>query len=210
MPHIVLVEDDDLVRRSTEQLLTRAGHDVQSFESGDALLETGVPLNTVCILLDIRMPGRNGIEVLKELENRGNEIPVVVLTGHGDVPKAVEAMKLGAVELLEKPYKIQNLLQVIDRVGHAGVGYRPSEAVRRDAAIRMERLTGRQREVLEGIAMGEASKVIAHRLGISVRTVEAYRAQLMDRLGVKRAADAIRIATIAGVARGMTRHDVRH
>jgi len=209
MRQILLVEDDEMVRRSTASLLERAGHQVRSFENGDALLEQGIPGDAECILLDIRMPGRNGIEVLKELDKRGVEVPVVVVTGHGDVPGAVEAMKLGAVEFLQKPYRVENLLNVIDRLVDSG-GSRAPRAERREAMDRMRCLTNRQREVLEGIVRGEASKIIAFRLGLSVRTVEAYRAQLLDRLGVRSAAEAIRIATIAGLARGMSRNDVRH
>jgi two-component system response regulator FixJ len=207
---VLLVEDDDLVRRSTKRLLERAGHDVLSFSTGDELLKSGVPADAQVILLDMRMPGRDGIEVLRELNRTRIDVPVVVLTGHADVPNAVEAMKLGAVDFLEKPYPVDKLVDVVERASRSTVLPGPTPDERADALTKIHRLTERQREVLRGMAAGEANKAIAYRLGISIRTVETYRAQLIDRLGVRNGGEAIRLAAIASVVRPMTRLDSRH
>lgn len=199
---VVVVDDDPAVRDSTATMLEQAGHQVHSFESGDALIEAGVPPDADVILLDIMMPGRNGLDTLRVLGETRDLPPVVVLTGHGDIPLAVEAMKLGAVEFLEKPYPMRSLLELVstlDRNSPADAGRDPQ----REAAIeKIERLTSRQREVLKGIALGEPSKVTAHRLGLSVRTVEAYRGNLFERLSVRGMAEAVRIAVLAGLTDG--------
>jgi two-component system response regulator FixJ len=207
---VLLVEDDELVRRSTERLLQRAGHRVDSFASGDELLEQGVPDDAQVILLDMRLPGRSGLEVLRELGRNGNSVPVVIMTAHGDVPMAVGAMKLGAADFLQKPYPLKKLTDTIGRVIHVSRGKGFTDAERADARSRIDHLTERQRHVLYGLAAGEPNKAIANRLGISVRTVETYRAQLLDRLGIRSAAEAIRLATIAGVPPPISRRDVRH
>jgi two-component system response regulator FixJ len=196
---LLLVEDDEMVRRSTESLLRRAGHEVQSFSTGEQLLETGVSDQTDCILLDLRLPGRSGIDVLRDLQQGGASVPVVMLSAHGDIPQAVEAMKLGAVDFLEKPFRVEKLLETVMRAQHAKSAPLPSEA-QREARSRLRRLTWRQRQVLNGMASGLSNKEIAFDMGISVRTVEAYRAQLMGRLGVKRGAEAIRLATLGGLS----------
>jgi two-component system response regulator FixJ len=149
------------------------------------------------MLLDLMMPGLNGLETLRALG--GKALPaVIVLTGHGDIPLAVEAMKLGASDFLEKPYPTDKLLELV-----SAIEQRPATAGDEEARLaaldKIERLTPRQREILKGLADGEQSKVTAHRLDLSVRTVEAYRGQLFSRLGVRRLADAIRIAVLAGL-----------
>jgi two-component system response regulator FixJ len=209
-PRVLLVEDDELVRRSTERLLQRAGHEVESFTTGDELLEHGVPEDAEVILLDMRLPGRNGLDVLRELDRNGNRVPVIIMTAHGEVPLAVEAMKLGAADFVEKPYALTQLTDMIGRASKIARLIGPSAQERDEAFSRIARLTERQRQVLYGIAGGEPNKAIANRLGISVRTVETYRAQLLDRLGIRNVAEAIRLATIAGVPRPISRRDVRH
>ena len=196
---VVVVDDDPAVRDSTATLLEHSGHKVHLFDSGDALIEAGVPSDADIILLDIMMPGRNGLETLRALGKSGDLPPVVVLTGHGDIPLAVEAMKLGAMEFLEKPYPMRRLLDLVltlEKSASAGVDNDPK---RIDAIEKIGRLSVRQREVLRGIALGEPSKLTAHRLGLSVRTVEAYRSHLFERLGVRGMAEAVRIAILAGL-----------
>lgn len=196
---VVVVDDDPAVRDSTATLLQHAGHDVRVFESGDALIEAGVPPDADIILLDIMMPGRNGLETLRALATTAHLPPVVVLTGHGDIPLAVEAMKLGAVEFLEKPYPMKSLLELVATL-QRGAPMKTDDDPHRQAAMRkIEGLSPRQREILKGIALGEQSKVTAHRLELSVRTVEAYRGHLFERLGVRGMAEAIRIAVLAGL-----------
>ena len=200
---VVVVDDDSAVRESTVALLESVGHKVVAFDSGSALVRFGVPAATDVILLDIMMPGLNGLETLRALRDGSSELPpVVVLTGHGDVPLAVEAMKLGAAEFLEKPYPMQDLLQLVLTVDKTDA--EPAEVAQPDpqrsaAQEKIAQLSTRQREVLKGIAMGEPSKVTAFRLGLSVRTVEAYRGHVFGRLGVRGMAEAIKIAVLAGL-----------
>lgn len=199
---VVVVDDDPAVRDSTATMLQQAGHRVHSFESGDALIDAGVPPDADIVLLDIMMPGRNGLDTLRELGKTRNLPPVVVLTGHGDIPLAVEAMKLGAAEFLEKPYPMRSLLQLVSTLERSAPADAEKDPQRQDAIAKIERLTSRQREVLKGMALGEPSKVTAHRLGLSVRTVEAYRSNLFERLGVRGMAEAVRIAVLAGLLDG--------
>jgi two-component system response regulator FixJ len=143
------------------------------------------------------MPGLNGLETLKALSSR--PLPaVIVLTGHGDIPLAVKAMQLGAVDFLEKPYPTDKLLELVATVASTPAE-RSSDPARDAALAKVKALSPRQREVLKGLAEGEQSKVTAHRLTLSVRTVEAYRGQLFSRLGTRRVADAVRIAVLAGL-----------
>lgn len=196
---VVVVDDDPAVRDSTMTLLTHAGHAVHLFESGDALVAAGIPAGTDIILLDIMMPGRNGLDTLRALAPASDLPPVVVLTGHGDIPLAVEAMKLGAVEFLEKPYSMKSLLELVATLRRNPLPRKDDDPLRQAAIAKVEALSPRQREVLRGLALGEQSKVTAHRLGLSVRTVEAYRAHLFERLGVRGMAEAVRIAVLAGL-----------
>lgn len=195
---IVVVDDDPAVRDSTAVLLENAGHKVHSFDSGDALIEAGVPADADIILLDIMMPGRNGLDTLSAL-TRNDLPPVIVLTGHGDIPIAVAAMKLGAADFLEKPYPMKSLLELVSILRRHTTGARENDPQRQQAMARIARLSPRQRDVLKGLALGEQSKVTAHRLGLSVRTVEAYRGQIFDRLGVRAIAESVRIAVLAGL-----------
>ncbi|HEX4737121.1 MAG TPA: response regulator [Allosphingosinicella sp.] len=195
---IVLVEDDDVVRRSTALLLRGAGHRVVEFARGEDLLAAALPEPPDAILLDLHLPGLTGIDVLRALPARGPMPPVVVLTGHGEVPVAVEVMKLGATEFLEKPCPPERLLDALERATAA----RPPARVEdyEAAQAQVDALTPRQREVLKGVALGQSNKLIAYTLGLSRRTVESYRAQLLAKLGVGSTAEAVRIALLAGLA----------
>jgi two-component system response regulator FixJ len=196
---VVVVEDDPAVRDSTTALLEVAGYIVHAFQSGDALLEAGLPPDTDVVLLDVMMPGMSGLETLRFLTRETAHPAIIMLTGHGDIPLAVEAMKLGAVEFLEKPYPMQNLLELVATVEKDMGSAASSDTQRSDALEKLGRLTRRQREALRGLAMGEQSKVTAFRLNLSVRTVEAYRGQLFRRLGVRGIAEAVRIAVAGGL-----------
>jgi len=193
------VDDDPAVRDSTVSLLEHKGFRVVSFDSGTSLIEAGIPAGTDVILLDIMMPGLNGLETLRALRKNVDLPPVIMLTGHGDIPLAVEAMKLGAIEFLEKPYPMKSLIELVSTLDRTTVASAASDPQRATAREKVEALTSRQREVLKGMALGEQSKVTAHRLGLSVRTVEAYRGQLFGRLGVRGMAEAVRIAVLAGL-----------
>lgn len=195
----MVVDDDPAVRDSTASLLRHAGHKVHTFDSGDALIEAGIPEDAEIIFLDIMMPGRDGLETLRALSSGADLPPVVVLTGHGDIPLAVEAMKLGAAEFLEKPYPMKRLMELVTTLRRRPSAKAEEDPQRSAALAKVEALSARQCDVLRGIALGEQSKVTAHRLGLSVRTVEAYRGHLFERLGVRGMAEAIHIAVLAGL-----------
>ena len=193
-----VVDDDVAVRRSLERLLDSAGLHAISYETAFAFLEAATNLAPGCVLLDIKMPGMDGLELQALLRQRIASLPVIMMTGQGDVQSAVRAMKAGAVDFIEKPYNDDVLLNAIDaaltRVDRAGTGREIAEAAKRIAT-----LSPREREVLEALVTGHPNKVIAFDLGISVRTVEVHRARMMDRLGVRQFAEAIRLAVLARV-----------
>jgi two-component system, LuxR family, response regulator FixJ len=195
-----VVDDDPAVRRSLERLLDAAGFHVVSYQSPAAFLNAASGLSAGCVLLDIRMPGVDGLEVQARLNRLRVNLPVIVMTGHGDVPSAVRAMKAGAVDFLEKPFDDGTLLNAIGgafaKASRLIGGDR--EAVR--AAQRIATLSPREREVLDALLAGRQNKVIAFDLNISVRTVEVHRARMMERLGTKQFADAIRLAVMATLA----------
>jgi len=192
-----LVDDDASVRRSVGFMLKTSGHQVQSYESGAELLKNSSRLEQGCILLDIRMPGMDGLEVQQALQEKGVGLPVIIMTGHGDVSLAVQAMKAGAVDFIEKPFEKAVLLAAIE---HAMERLKKSAADldRADeAAVKLQVLTPREREVLEGLSKGLPNKTIAYDLGISPRTVEIHRANVMSKLGVRSLSEALRIAFAA-------------
>lgn len=198
---VALLDDDDAVRSSTAGLLRRAGHLVESYTGGAEFLASDLPNNLGCILLDMRMPGMDGLSVMRALKERGSTHPILVLTGHGDVPMAVEAMRLGAVDFLEKPYPPKDLLEAIARAcsmrtAPAGTGAR----VNLLAVQKVAGLSERERLVLQGILKGQPNKIIAWEAGLSVRTVETYRAQMLVKLGVRGTAQAVKLAIAAGLA----------
>ena len=196
--HLVhLVDDDEAIRRSVGFMLKTSGYQVRAYDSGVALLKSVPHLETGCVLLDIRMPGMDGLEVQEVLKEKGVTLPVIIMTGHGDVTLAVQAMKAGAIDFIEKPFEKAVLLGAIEQ----GIDRLKQSAASRDradqAAVKLQVLTPREREVLEGLAQGLPNKTIAYDLGISPRTVEIHRANLMSKLGVKSLSEALRIAFAA-------------
>lgn len=192
-----VVDDDDSVRRSVGFMLKTSGYKVESYASGAALLKNAKTIDAGCILLDIRMPGMDGLEVQEALRNQGVSLPVVIMTGHGDVPLSVRAMKAGAIDFIEKPFEKDVLVSALE------TGFRilsKSDSGRekaKDATVRLQVLTPREREVLDGLAEGLPNKTIAYDLGISPRTVEIHRANLMTKLGVRSLSEALRLAFAA-------------
>jgi two-component system, LuxR family, response regulator FixJ len=196
---VYVVDDDAAVRRSLERLLDAAGFRVVSYESSAAFLEAARGLSAGGVLLDIQMPGMDGLEVQARLNRLGVTLPVIVMTGHADVARAVRAMKAGAVDFLEKPFDEETFLNAIEAaLAKASRPARDREAVQ--AAQRIATLSPREREVLDALLAGRPNKVIAFDLGISVRTVEVHRSRMMERLGTRQLADAIRLAVIAKLA----------
>ena len=198
---IYLVDDDAAVRDATTRLLRHAGHRVKCFEDGEAFLATSLPAAPACILLDVRMPGLSGIEVLRAFRERGHTTPVIFISAHGDIPLAVKAMKEGAFDFIEKPYDPETLFAAIGRAARAPSGTGGVPGIDGDARGIVDGLPRRQREVLRGIVQGKANKLIAYELGLSVRTVEAYRAQLQAQLGVRGSAELVKLGLAAGIDR---------
>ena len=195
---VAVVDDNEALNRNITALLAHAGHSVRSFGSGEELLGDSDLLDSCdCLLLDIQLPGMSGLDVLKRLQESDDPPAVLVLTGTGDVPIAVEAMRLGAFDFVEKPYLPTALLDAVEKVARRTARLRASRAAGRDAAARLRQLSHRQRQVLAGIVDGHSSKVIAGRLSLSVRTVEAYRAQILVKLGARTTTEAVRIALTA-------------
>jgi len=194
---VYIVDDDDAVRRSAGFMLKTSGFEVHTYASGIEFLKEVKKLDPGCVLLDVRMPDMDGLEVQQELNAHGIAMPVIVLTGHGDVATAVQAMKGGASDFLEKPFEKANLLDAIRR-GTEKIG-RKDEASRseHEAKVRIAALTSRERDVLRELVRGHPNKTIAYDLGISPRTVEVHRANVMSKLGVRSLSDALRIAFAA-------------
>jgi two-component system, LuxR family, response regulator FixJ len=195
---VTIVNDDYAIDGSTTSLLERAGHKVVTFGSIDAFLLGHRPGDPGCVLLDIQTPGVDGLRVLRALASRDSMPPVLVLSNHGDIYQAVEAMKLGAVDVLEKPCPPEALLAAIAHAGAIGPR-RKASAIDHEAAAKIASLSQRQRQVLQGVLKGKLNKIIAYEIGISVRTVEAYRAQLLTKLSVRGTAEAVRLGLAAGM-----------
>ena len=195
---IHIVDDDVTVRRSLERLLRAAGFATIPYETPFAFLAAAPFLRAGCVLLDVRMPGMDGLQLQTRMHALGIRVPVIVMTGAGDINTAVRAMKAGAFDFIEKPFANALLVATIEgALAKNGVADRVlenAEAMRRIAA-----LTPREREVLDGLVAGRQNKIIAADLGISVRTVEVHRARMLDRLGTRRVADAIRLAVVASL-----------
>lgn len=192
-----IVDDDAAFCRSLERLLRSADFVPVLYETASALLDAAPRLSGGCLLLDVCIPGMDGLELQARLDqSSGLRLPVIVMTGQGDAPTAVRAMKAGAVDLIEKPFDDARLIAAIE----AALAARVQSAQSSDAdqaARRIAALSPREREVLDGVVAGHLNKVIAHDLGISVRTVEAHRARMLERLGTRSVARAIRLAVMA-------------
>ncbi len=198
---IVVVEDDDRVRASLSALLRAAEHREAAFGSAEELLAHGMPNGAVCLVADIRLPGLDGVALVEELRRRGDRTPVVMVTGHGDIPLAVRAVRAGASDFVEKPYDDEQLLASIGQAIADGVAETAAAQRIAQASTRVAALSAREREVLEALVAGKTTKLIAHELGLSVRTVEGHRGNLMARLGVRTLSAAMRIAFDAGWGR---------
>lgn len=194
-----IIDDEDGVRRSASFMLKTSGFATRSWASGVAFLKEVRYAETGCILLDIRMPEMDGLEVQQTLTERGVAMPIIVLTGHGDIGIAVKAMKAGAVDFIEKPFETDVLLDAIGRAFER-IDKSADVLVRAaDADLVLGALSPREREVLDGLAQGYPNKTIAYDLGISPRTVEVHRANVMAKLGARSLSDALRIAFAAGL-----------
>jgi two-component system response regulator FixJ len=196
---IYVIDDDDAVRQSLQFMLKAAGITARTFESAKAFMEALPQITAGCIVTDVRMPEVTGIDLLRHIMKNNPDLPVIVITGHGDISLAVEAMKIGAVDFLEKPFDGQQLLTAVRSAlsREADTGKRKADL----AAIqdKLAALSNRERQVLEGLVAGSANKNIAFDLGISPRTVEIYRANLMTKMAANSLSDLVRMAMTAGI-----------
>jgi two-component system response regulator FixJ len=195
-----VVDDDDSVRRSATFMLMHAGYRVASYNSGVEFLKEAKRAERGCVLLDVRMPQMDGLEVQQEMARVGIDMPVVILTGHGDVGVAVKAMRAGAINFIVKPFAKEALLDAIEEAYVWLARNHDRDVKAGEARIRLASLTGRERDVLNGLVAGNPNKTIAYDLGISPRTVEIYRANMMEKLRVRSLSEALRIAFIADEA----------
>ncbi|MFN3910525.1 response regulator transcription factor [Hyphomonas sp.] len=195
---IHLVDDDEAIRHSASFMLRHAGFRVKTYVDGVAFLETVADAERGCILLDVQMPGMDGLEVQEALNQRGVAMPVIVLTGHGDVAVAVRAMKAGATDFVEKPYAKQTLVDALTRAFERMEARRKEDVLAEEARGLIERLTARERDVLLGLVEGHTNKAIAETLDISPRTVEIHRANLMEKMDAANLSTVLRIAFAAG------------
>jgi two-component system response regulator FixJ len=201
MPRTVhIVDDDDAVRDSLGYLLMAAGYEVKSYESASEFLDGFTGEETGCLVTDVRMPGITGLELARRLRSLGSKLPIIVITGHADVPLAVEAMKSGAKDFIEKPFEVDAILTAV-QAALAKAGQPRSEDIQRSTALmRMESLSARERDVLKGLIAGKANKAMARELGISPRTVEVYRAAVMTKMQASSLSQLVRMALVASQA----------
>jgi two-component system, LuxR family, response regulator FixJ len=194
-----VIDDDQAVRESLAFLLTAAGLEARTHDSAEAVLDVLEGITSGCIVTDVRMPQMSGLELLQRVRQTRPDLPVIVITGHGDVPLAVEAMKAGAADFLEKPFDDEALVSAVEAALRRQASGEGRDAERRELALRIEALSGRERQVLEGLVAGRPNKIIAFDLGISPRTVEIYRANLMTKMQAASLSDLVRMALIAGL-----------
>jgi two-component system, LuxR family, response regulator FixJ len=196
---VLLVDDDADVRDSLRALLESAGYVVRDFESAKGLLTDPALNRAGCLITDIRMPEMDGLALQEELAGRKIGLPVIVITGHGDVPLAVRAMKAGAVDFIEKPFDDHALIAAVRSALDRHAATKRREAFTSEAQSRLACLSKREREVLDGLVAGHPNKIIAADLGISPRTVEIYRANVMTKMQAESLSDLVRTALVAGL-----------
>ena len=193
---VYVLDDDAAVLRSLERLLNSANCEPVTFERPDLFLMAAKTFKTGCVLLDVRLPGMSGLDVQTQLRKIRNDLAVIVMTAQGDVQTAVRAMKAGATDFLEKPYSDHALLGAIEAAFRNEIRSDRDREIA-DAVRRIATLSTREREVLDGLMAGRPNKLIAYHLGISVRTVEVHRARMMERLGMRQLAEAVRLGVMA-------------
>jgi two-component system response regulator FixJ len=190
---VFVVDDDEAVRTSLRLLLKSVGLPVETYAAAQEFLDQFDPDRAGCLVLDIRMPGVSGLELQQHLNDQHSIMPIVFITGHGDVPMAVEAMQAGAVDFIQKPFRDQDLIDRINRALEKDREMRNALRERDEIRRRMSQLTPREREVLELVTQGKANKVIAGDLNVSQRTVEIHRARVMEKMGANSLAHLVRM-----------------
>ena len=196
---VYVIDDDEAMRDSLKFLLDSADFNVTLFETAVSFLDAVPRLDFGCVVSDVRMPGLDGIEFLKRMKSGHSAFPIVIMTGHGDIPLAVEAMKLGAVDFLEKPFEDDRLIGMIETAIRQGEPAARSEAVTQDIALRIATLSPRERQVMDGLIAGLSNKLIARDYDISPRTIEVYRANVMTKMQANSLSELVRLALRAGL-----------
>ena len=198
-PKVYVIDDDAAMRDSLDFLLDSANFEVTLFETALGFLDVLAGLDFGCVVSDVRMPGVDGIELLKRMKAAHSTFPIVIMTGHGDVPLAVEAMKLGAVDFLEKPFEDDRLIGMIEAAIRQAEPAAKSEAAALDIAARVATLSPRERQVMGGLVAGLSNKLIARDYDISPRTIEVYRANVMTKMQANSLSELVRLAMRAGL-----------
>lgn len=199
-PNVFLVDDDPSVRRALARLIKSAGHQVQTFASAQEFLGTrAAGEEAACLVLDVRMPGLTGIELQRQLQTLNRNVPIVFMTGHGNIPMSVQAMKAGAVDFLPKPVKDTELLRAIEQALARAVRDRAERNELEDVRERVEKLTPREREVMVLVVRGLLNKQIAFELGTVEKTIKVHRARVMEKMQVDSLADLVRLAEKVGI-----------
>ncbi|KGT79113.1 MULTISPECIES: response regulator FixJ [Bradyrhizobium] len=197
--HVYVIDDDEAMRDSLNFLLDSSGFGVTLFDDAQAFLDVLPGLAFGCVVSDVRMPGIDGIELLKRMKAQQSPFPILIMTGHGDVPLAVEAMKLGAVDFLEKPFEDDRLTTMIETAIRQAEPAAKNEAISQDIAARVASLSPRERQVMEGLIAGLSNKLIAREYDISPRTIEVYRANVMTKMQANSLSELVRLAMRAGM-----------
>jgi len=197
--HVYVIDDDEAMRDSLDFLLDSSGFGVALFDDAQAFLAALPGLGFGCVVSDVRMPGLDGIELLKRMKAQQSPFPILIMTGHGDVPLAVEAMKLGAVDFLEKPFEDDRLIAMIEAAIRQAEPTAKDGALTQDIAARVASLSPRERQVMEGLVAGLSNKLIAREYDISPRTIEVYRANVMTKMQAGSLSELVRLAMRAGM-----------
>jgi two-component system response regulator FixJ len=196
---VYVIDDDEAMRVSLNFLLDSSGYKVTLFDTAQAFLNALPSLVFGCVVSDVRMPGLDGIELLKRMKAQHSPLPILIMTGHGDVPLAVEAMKLGAVDFLEKPFEDDHLTTMIEAAIRRAEPAATNEAIAEDIAARVASLSPRERQVMDGLVAGLSNKLIAREYDISPRTIEVYRANVMTKMQAGSLSELVRLAVRAGL-----------
>jgi len=198
-PVVFVVDDDPAIRASLERLFKSVGMEVQNFESAREFIDFQVPDRPCCLVLDVRMPRMSGLDLQRELSARDAHLPIIFITAHGDVPMAVDAMKVGAVDFLQKPFSDQQLLDAVQKAIELDRAARAEREERATVQQRVDRLTPREREVFELVVSGMLNKQIAYDLGTSEKTIKVHRGRVMEKMEADSLAELVTLAATVGI-----------
>jgi two-component system response regulator FixJ len=198
-PIVFVVDDDQAIRSSLKWLIESVGLQVEAYASADEFMRSYYPGRAGCLLLDVRMPGMSGLELQEHFARNDIHIPIIIITGHGDVPMAVRAMKAGAIDFIDKPFNDELLLESIRNALTVDQQQRELQSRRAEIAARLDHLTPREHEVMEMVTEGRSNKEIAMDLGVSAKTVEAHRARVMEKMEAGSLAELVRMVMAAGM-----------